>query len=116
MTDLIQIREYCLRKPFSTEGFPFDNSTLVFKVFGKMFALIDIFSLPLEISLKCDPILAIQLREKYSFISPGYHLNKIHWITVTIDEKCRPQLILDLIDNSYKEVVKKLPKKIVTKY
>ncbi len=70
------LREYCLSKKESTEGFPFDESTLVFKIFNKMFALIDLES-DLSINLKCDPLKAIEPREKYPAVIPGYHMNKI---------------------------------------
>lgn len=111
MLDLIQIREYCLNKPFTTEEFPFNEETLVFKVFGRIFALVDIYSVPLHISLKCNPVLAIQLREQYPFINAGYHMNKKHWNTIFIEDNCNPQFIFYLIDHSYEEVEKKLPKK-----
>lgn len=101
-------RNYCLNKPFTSEGFPFDERTLVFKVDGKMFALTDVehFS---GVNLKCDPERAIELREMYSEIKPGYHMSKIHWNTVdpSIDEK----LFRELIDHSYELVFNSLSKK-----
>ncbi|MGQ9818417.1 MAG: MmcQ/YjbR family DNA-binding protein [Candidatus Kapaibacteriales bacterium] len=105
------LREHCLSKPFVTEEFPFDEETLVFKVFGKIFTLIDIYSIPLRISLKCDPIRAIYLRDTYQFITPGYHLNKKYWNTVLLDDIPNTQLIFELIDHSYEEVIKKLSQK-----
>lgn len=107
----MELREYCLNKPFVTEDFPFDEETLVFKVFGKMFVLIDIYSIPLKISLKCDPLRAIHFRDTYQSITPGYHLNKKYWNTIILDDSLNTQLIFELIDHSYEEVIKKLPKK-----
>ena len=82
--DAEKIRFYCLSKLIVTECFPFDEYSLAFKVGGKMFALLDLES-ELRINLKCDPYKAIELREKYSSIIPGYHMNKKHWNTVYID-------------------------------
>lgn len=103
------LREYCLSKKGATESFPFDDVTLVFKVCDKMFALTGLDQ-KLSINLKCDPEKAIELREKYSFVIPGYHMNKTYWNTVLIDNTVPDHLIREWIDNSYKEVVKKLPK------
>lgn len=77
-----ELREYCISKKDVTESFPFDETTLVFKVRGKMFALTDLEG-ELSINLKCDPDLAIELREKYPAVQPGYHMNKKHWNTIT---------------------------------
>lgn len=85
MIDLVELREHCLSKPFVTEEFSFDQETLVFKVYGKMFALIEIYSIPLQLYLKCNPARAIYLRDTYQFISPGYHLNKKYWNTIILD-------------------------------
>lgn len=103
-------RNYCISKPFVSEGFPFDESTLVFKVDGKMFALsdIDVFQ---GINLKCDPERAIDLRERYAGISPGYHMNKQHWNTVRVDMDVEDGLIYELIDHSYDLVFASLTKK-----
>lgn len=108
--DLIEIREYCLSKPFVKEDFPFDEVTLVFKVFDKMFALIDIDSVPFWMNLKAAPEDCIRLRESYDFISAGYHMNKKYWITVRIVNNIADNFLKELIDNSYNEVVRKLPK------
>lgn len=104
-------REYCLSKSGVTEEFPFNETTLVFKVKGKMFALtgIDPFS---RINLKCDPEKAIELRERYSAISPGYHMSKKHWNTILIDGSISLSLITEMIDESYNLVVSKLPKRL----
>jgi predicted DNA-binding protein (MmcQ/YjbR family) len=104
-------RDYCLVKKGVSESFPFDNSTLVFKVMGKMFALAGIENFQ-KINLKCDPEKAIELREDYVGINPGFHMNKKHWNTVSINEDVPTKLIFELIDNSYSLVVSALPKKL----
>lgn len=105
-------REYCLKKKCVTESFPFDETTLVFKVCNKMFALSGIEHQPLRINLKCDPERAIELREMYNSILPGYHMNKKHWNTVIVDGSIPPELVTELIDHSYELVVQSLPKKL----
>ncbi|HNP19680.1 MAG TPA: MmcQ/YjbR family DNA-binding protein [Fulvivirga sp.] len=104
-------RGYCLKKPGVTESFPFDNNTLVFKVMNKMFALCDV-DLFTSVNLKCDPERAVQLREQYEAIIPGYHMNKSHWNTIAIDGTVPDKLILELIDHSYQLIVESLPKKL----
>lgn len=106
-----EIREYCLSKKGVTEGFPFDETTLVFKVMGKMFALTDLVD-NLSINLKCDPERAIELREQHPAIIPGYHMNKALWNTVLIDGSLSRDFIYRLIDHSYELVVDKLPRKL----
>lgn len=104
------IREYCLAKKETTEGMPFDEFTVVFKVCGKMFLLIaleDNF-----ITLKCDPDKAIELRERYPAVTPGYHMNKAQWNTVVLDDTVPLPLILEWIDDAYALIVQKLPKKV----
>ena len=103
-------REYCLRKPFVTEGFPFDQSTLVFKVGGKMFLLTDI-DLFESVNLKCDPEKCIELRERYQGIIPGFHMNKKHWNTVLLNSDVDQKLFIKLIDESYQLVFDSLSKK-----
>lgn len=105
-----EIRSYCLSKAFTEETLPFDNDVLVFKVMGKMFALISI-SAPDTINLKCDPEYAVELRERYTAVQPGWHMNKKHWNTVALHEDLGTKQIKKLIDHSFDEVVKKLPKK-----
>lgn len=105
-----QIREYCLSKPHVTESFPFDEVTLVFKVAGKMFALVSLDG-DLSINLKCDPELAISLREHHSAVIPGYHMSKKHWNTVMMDGSINEKLIKDWINHSYDLIVSSLPKK-----
>lgn len=105
-----EFRDYCLQKPAVTEGFPFDDKILVFKVCGKMFALTNIEAF-VSINLKCDPERAVLLREKYAEVQPGYHMSKVHWNTVSITGALEKSLLLELIDHSYKLVVSKLSKK-----
>lgn len=106
-----EYRDFCIRKPGVTEEFPFDESTLVFKVMGKIFALanVELFG---SINLKCDPERAIQLRENYAGIIPGYHMNKKHWNTLMMDGSVPDKLSYELIDHSYGLVVNSLPKKL----
>ena len=109
--DIESIWKYCLAKPHAEETFPFDQTTLVFKVGNKMFSLfnIDNFS---GVNLKCDPEKSIELRESFSGIIPAFHMNKKHWNTVKVNEDVDSQLIFDLIDQSYELVYNSLPKKI----
>lgn len=104
------LREYCICKNGTTEGFPFGEDTLVFKVMGKMYALTNLDG-DLTINLKCDPEKAIELREEYSFVLPGYHMNKQHWNTIQIDDYVPDQLLMQWIDDSYNLVVDSLSKK-----
>ena len=105
-------RRYCLAKKGVTESFPFDAETLVFKVMGKMFALVPLERTPSQANLKCDPERAMELRETYDgVITPGYHMSKVHWNTLFM-EQLPPKLIRELIDHSYEEVVAGLPKKL----
>ena len=104
-------REYCLSLKETSESMPFDDKTLVFKVMGKMFALTGIESFK-SINLKCDPEKAIELREKYTSVLPGYHMNKKHWNTVLVNEELSDKQILELTKDSYDLVVAKLPKNL----
>ena len=106
------IREYCLLKTGCSESFPFGEETLVFKVGDKIFALMGLNSEDPGINLKCDPEYAIELREQYEAILPGYHMNKKHWNTVKIAQGLSDSLIKELIDHSYNLVYKSLPKKV----
>ncbi|QIP15571.1 MmcQ/YjbR family DNA-binding protein [Spirosoma aureum] len=106
------LRDYCLAKAGVTESFPFGETTLVFKVGGKIFSLVDTESRPTTINLKCDPERAVQLREEYPAVVPGYHMNKTHWNTVTIDGSVRSSEVQEWIDHSYELVRKSLPKAI----
>jgi len=104
------INEYCLSKKGASEDFPFDEETLVFKVMGKMFALIPLERIPLQINLKCEPELAVELRERYEAVRPGFHMNKKHWNTIWVDGSLRNELIYRWIDDSYNLVLKGLRK------
>ncbi len=104
-----EFRDYCLSKKGTTEGFPFDENVLVFKVMGKMFALTHLQNFD-SISLKCDPEKAVSLREQYPGVVPGYHLNKKHWITVFTDTLIPVSMLYNWIDHSYELVVNGLPK------
>lgn len=106
-----EIREYCIAKPVTEECFPFDDVTLVFKVAGKMFALLNL-EYPHSINLKCDPEHAIELRDAYPFIVPGYHMNKAHWNTVHLTDEVPPVLLREMIDASYILVCKSLTRKV----
>ncbi len=108
--DIESFRQYCLQKKHCTEHFPFDNRTLVFKVMGKMFALCDVENFE-SINLKCRPDLAIELREQYEGIIPGYHMHKKHWNTILLHTDVPVKRMYELIDHSYEEVVKNLPRK-----
>ena len=108
--DIEAFREYCLTKPGSTEELPFDESTLVFKVMGKIFALTNLDNFPFSVNLKCEPEKAIQLRERHAGVQPGYHMNKVHWNTVRVDESVSERELCEWIDDSYQLVVSKLTK------
>ncbi|MEL6865807.1 MAG: MmcQ/YjbR family DNA-binding protein [Bacteroidota bacterium] len=103
-------RHYCLAKKGVTEEFPFDEMTLTFKVMGKLFAITGLDNEVFEVNLKCDPDYAIELREEYAAVRPGFHMNKKHWNTVAFEEELEDDLLRELIDHSYDLVVKKLRK------
>ncbi len=109
-----QFFEYCLSKKAVTEHFPFDKDTLVFKVGGKMFALSSLQQWEngtASVNLKCDPEQAEELRANYEAISPGYHMSKVHWNTVTFNSDVPDKMMCQLIDDSYQLVLKSLTKK-----
>ena len=106
-----EYREYCISKKGVTEEFPFDKSTLVFKVMGKMFALTSVDNFD-SVNLKCEPEVAIQLREQYNGVIPGYHMNKKHWNTVSVLGDVTDTLLKKWIDHSYELVVKGLTKRL----
>jgi predicted DNA-binding protein (MmcQ/YjbR family) len=108
--DLETFREYCLSKPRATEGTPFGPDVLVFKVGGKIFALTSLDEVPARANLKCDPDLALELRDRYEQVTPGYHMNKKHWNTVEIESGVPDVELRKMIDHSYELVVKRLPK------
>ena len=103
------LRDYCIALSGATEGFPFGDSALVFKVEGKMFALLATDARPPVISLKCDPLRAVELRERTEAVQPGYYLNKRHWNTITVDGSLTGEELRNLIDHSYDLVVAGLP-------
>ncbi len=101
------IREYVLQKENVTEGFPFDEDTLVFKVSNKMFLLVSLDEMPLRFNVKCNPDKAIELREEYpEVILPGYHMSKKHWNTIIINGQLNSKFLLGMIDDSYNLVSK----------
>ena len=104
--DIEQLRDYCLTKPEAEECFPFGPETLVYKVNGKIFLLASIDKQPLQFNVKCDPEKAIDLREQYSSVLPGYHMNKKLWNTVIIDGTLSSDLLKEFVDNSYTLVIK----------
>ena len=105
-----EVREYCLSLPEVTESFPFDQQILTFKVADKIFLFLPLDALPAFVMVKCDPGLAIELRERYAEVQPGYHLNKKYWNSVYLSERLDSELITSWIFHSYQEVIKKLPR------
>ena len=108
--DIEEFRKYCMAKKGVTESFPFDESTLVFKVGTKMFTCLDINKDILKVNLKCDPVVAMGLRDRYKAVTPGYYMNKLHWNTVEFDGSIPEDELKEMIDNSYDLVFKKLKK------
>jgi len=98
--DIVMLRDYCISKKRSTESFPFGEETLVFKADGKIFALVNLDG-DLSINLKCEPSFAIDLRERFSSVTPGYHMNKKHWNTVLLDGSVPDKEVFSWIDHSY---------------
>ena len=107
-----ELRDWCLDQAGAVEDFPFTPEHSVFKVHGKMFALSALEREPLEVSVKCEPELAVELRGTYAAIRPGYHLNKRHWNTVTLDGSLPDRLVRDLVEDSYDLVVSALPRRM----
>ena len=110
--DAAALRACCLGFGGAVETFPFSPGVSVFKVGGKMFALSMLDREPLEVSLKCEPELAVGLRESYAAIRPGYHLHKRHWNTVTLDGSLDDRVVCDLVEDSYDLVVSALPRRV----
>jgi len=108
---LEDFREYCLTKPNVIEGTPFGEDTLVFKVGGKIFALASLDDVPPRVNLKCDPDLALELRDRYEAIRPGYDMNKKHWNTIELSGTIPVAELRRMIDHSYDLVVARLPKR-----
>ncbi|MBA2433919.1 MAG: MmcQ/YjbR family DNA-binding protein [Chthoniobacterales bacterium] len=109
--DLETFRDYCLTKTDATEGAPFGQDTLVFKVAGKMFALASLDDIPPRVNLKCDPERALDLRDRYEEVQPGYHMNKKHWNTVVLSEKIPDPELRAMIDHSYDLVAPRAKRK-----
>jgi predicted DNA-binding protein (MmcQ/YjbR family) len=109
--DAAELRRWCLAQAGAVEDFPFGPETSVFKVGGKVFAISALGRAPLEVSVKCEPELALDLRASYTAIRPGYHLNKRHWNTLTLDASLPDQLVRDLVEDSYDLVVSALPRR-----
>ena len=105
-----ELKAACLAMPGAVEDFPFGDEVSVFKVGGKMFAVCGLDLQPLQVSVKCDPELAVQLRSVHRAIAPGYHLNKRHWNTITLDGSLPDQMVTDMLGDSYDLVVGSLPK------
>jgi predicted DNA-binding protein (MmcQ/YjbR family) len=103
--DIVSLRDYCISRKGATESFPFGDDTLVFKVNNKIFALVNLDG-ELSINLKCDPAFAIELREKYPSVTPGYHMNKKHWNTVNLDGTVPDKEVCSWIDHSYNLLTK----------
>ncbi|MEP7318700.1 MAG: MmcQ/YjbR family DNA-binding protein [Panacibacter sp.] len=110
--DIETLREYCLSKKAVEEGFPFGEDTLVFKAGGKIFLLTGLSNNPLQFNAKCNPEKAIELREQYAVVQPGYHMNKKHWNTIIADGSLSNALLKEIIDDSYNLVVQSLPKSV----
>ncbi|MDQ3610490.1 MAG: MmcQ/YjbR family DNA-binding protein [Actinomycetota bacterium] len=110
--NLASLRAHCLAKPGATEGRPFGPEALVMKVGGKIFAIIGDDAEPLTLSLKCEPEVAVLLRQSHEAVGPGYHLNKRHWNTVTLDDTVAVDDVLEWVDDSYDLVVDGLPRRV----
>ena len=108
--NLEAVREYCLKKKGVTESLPFDEESPVYKVMSKIFLIANL-NPPVSINIKCDPEKAVELRERYEAVTPGYHMNKKHWNTVELDNFTKPKFIYEWIDHSYELVVNGLSKK-----
>jgi predicted DNA-binding protein (MmcQ/YjbR family) len=110
--DIETLRAYCLAKKEVEEGFPFGETTLVFKVRGKIFLLTSLEEPALQFNVKCDPEKAIEWREQFAAVIPGYHMNKKMWNTVLVDGSVSGKILREMIDDSYELVVRSLPKKL----
>jgi len=112
VVDAGELRRWCLAQPGAVEDFPFGPGPSVFKVGGKMFAISALDRAPLEVSVKCEPELALQLRVTYAAIRPGYHLNKRHWNTVTLDGSVSDAMVRDMVEDSYDLIVAAMPRAV----
>lgn len=111
-----ELHQFCISRKGVTESFPFDDVSLVFKVEGKMFALLPLDAPELSIALKCDPERAVELREKYHCVEGAFHFNKKYWNTIYLNRDMRDEEVKGWIEHSIDEVVKKLPKRIRDAY
>jgi len=109
--DIESLREYCLKKKGAKEEFPFGPDTLVFKVGGKVFLITTLDQSPLQFNVKCEPEKAIELRERYESIQPGYHMNKKHWNTIYVNGRLSEKMLREMIDDSYELILQSLPGK-----
>ncbi len=116
IVNIEDIRNYCLSLPHTTESFPFDEETLVFKVENKMYLLIALDATEPYIAVKCDPDIAIDLRERYNAVETAYHFNKKYWNAIYLERDMPTDEIKRWIDHSFREVIAKLPKKIRQQY
>lgn len=107
-----QARKILLSHSGAEEGFPFGPEVMVFKVGGKMFATLAYEEIPARMNLKCDPARALELSERYASVIPGYHMNKKHWNTLTLDDELSPSEVEELVTHSYELVVASLPKAV----
>lgn len=105
-----EIREYCISKKGVEESLPFGPEILVFKIMGKAFLLAGLDRSPLQFNIKCNPDKAIELREQFSFVLPGYHMSKKHWNTIILDGSATPKQLKEWISDSYELVISGLPK------
>jgi predicted DNA-binding protein (MmcQ/YjbR family) len=105
--DIELLREYCLQKPDTTEDLPFGPDVVVFKVKGKAFLLLSLDTEDLQFNVKCDPDRAVELREEYSCVQPGYHMNKKHWNTIIVDGTLNTKQLKQMVDHSYELVAEK---------
>ena len=110
--NLEDFREYCLSKPATTESTPFGEDVLVFKVGGKIFALASLDNVPPTANLKCDPDWALELRDRYEDVQPGYHMSKKHWNTINLGGEVPLRELRRMIDHSYELVAASLPRKV----
>jgi predicted DNA-binding protein (MmcQ/YjbR family) len=106
------LKKLCLSFPGASETFPFGPEHSVFKVEGKLFAISALERSPLSVSLKCEPELAAQLRAAHAAIAPGYHLNKRHWNTVTLDGSVPDEMVRDMVEDSYDLIVAAMPRAV----
>ena len=111
-----QLREYCLSLKEATEDMPFGDEYLVFRVFGKWFAVVPLYDAELKISVKCNPVEAVELRERYNCVEAAWHFNKKYWNSVTLNRDMNDETVKYWIRHSIEEVVKKLPQKIQVEY